>query len=147
MSVSRPPETPNPPAPAAATAAAGGAVVARSIFAAVLAWLVPGLGHLFLRRIGRGIVFFLLVVTAVAAGYLLQGELYRPQQGKPLSTLGTLGAMGMGLPYFLLRFGLGYAGDLMGRGYEYGSAFLLTAGLMNWLLVLDVWDIGRGKKR
>jgi hypothetical protein len=145
VSVSRPPETPTSPAPAP-QAAIGGAVLAHSVLAACLGWLVPGLGHIVLRRFGRGIAFFLLVVTAIAAGYLLQGELYHPQAGKPLSKLGTLGAMGMGLPYFLLRFGMSYAGDLMGRGYEYGSAFLLTAGLMNWLLVLDVWDIGRGKK-
>ena len=54
--------------------------------------------------------------------------------------------MGMGTPYFVLRYGLHYQGNVMGAGYEYGTAFLLTAGLMNLLLVLDAWDIVRGKK-
>ena len=54
--------------------------------------------------------------------------------------------MGMGFLYFLLRFGLHYQGNIMAAGYEYGTAFLLTAGLMNLLLVLDAWDIVRGKK-
>jgi hypothetical protein len=54
--------------------------------------------------------------------------------------------MGMGFPYFLLRYGLHYQGNMVGPGYEYGTAFLLTAGLMNLLLVLDCWDIVRGKK-
>lgn len=151
MPVSPPPpesstSSPSPaPPPATDTPLAPG-VLAHAGLAAGLAWLVPGLGHVYLRRFGRGILFFLLVMTALVVGYLLQGELYRPQQGKPLSTLATLGAMGVGVPYFLLRFGLQYSGDLMGRGYEYGSAFLLTAGLMNWLLAFDAWDIGCGKK-
>ena len=48
--------------------------------------------------------------------------------------------------YLLLRFVVGYSGDIVASGYEYGTAFLLTAGLMNWLLVLDCWDIVLGRK-
>jgi hypothetical protein len=150
--VSPPPESSpssSSPAPAAVPADSpplAPGVLAHAGLAAGLAWLVPGLGHLYLRRFARGLVFFLVVMTALVVGYLLQGELYRPQHGKPLSTLATMGAMGVGVPYFILRFGLQYSGDLMGRGYEYGSAFLLTAGLMNWLLAFDAWDIGCGKK-
>ena len=54
--------------------------------------------------------------------------------------------MGMGLPYFLARWAFGYAGDIEGPGFEYGSAFILTAGLMNLLLILDALDISRGMK-
>jgi hypothetical protein len=54
--------------------------------------------------------------------------------------------MGMGFLYFLLRYALHYQGNIAGAGYEYGTAFLLTGGLMNLLLVLDAWDIVRGKK-
>jgi hypothetical protein len=55
--------------------------------------------------------------------------------------------MGMGLPYFVLRFYLHHRGEVLAVGFEYGFAFLLTAGLMNLLLVLDAWDIARGRKR
>ena len=48
--------------------------------------------------------------------------------------------------YFVLRYLLGYHGDLVSPGFEYGSAFILTAGLMNLLLVLDAWDHARGRK-
>ena len=58
----------------------------------------------------------------------------------------ALGCMGMGIPYFVLLYPLHYAGDLTAPGYDYGTAFLLGAGLMNLLLVLDAWDIGSGKK-
>lgn len=110
------------------------------------AWLVPGLGHIYLKRYLRGIAFFVLVVASVIIGCRLSGNLYIPMQGQPLTLLATLGAMGTGFPYFLLRYGLHYQGDILGASYEYGTAFLLTAGLMNWLLVLDAFDIVRGKK-
>lgn len=129
------------PRPAPALPPVGNAVVA-----AVAAFLIPGLGHIYLRRWRRGLAFFLLVVLSLWVGWDLQGNLYRIVPNEPLSILGTLGAMGMGIPYFVLRWGLGYTGDILSAGYEYGTAFLLTAGLMNWLLVLDALDISRGKK-
>lgn len=120
--------------------------VGNPYLAMVLAWIVPGLGHVYLRRVGRGLAFLLLALISLWVGCELHGNLYRPITGQPLTNLATVGAMGMGLPYFVLRYGADYAGDIMGAGYEYGTAFLLTAGLMNWLLVLDAWDISRGKK-
>lgn len=115
-------------------------------WALVLAWLVPGAGHLWLGRRGRALVFFAIVLIALLIGLQLSGNLYRVDPGRPLTILGTIASMGMGVAYFGLRFVAGYAGDISGPGYEYGTAFLVTAGLMNLLLVLDVWDIGRGRK-
>jgi len=112
--------------------------------AVVLAWLVPGAGHFFLGRRGRGLAFLLLVLASIALGCALQGELYR-NVAQPLDTLATLACAAMGLPYFLL-YGLGYTGSIDSAGYEYGKAFVLTAGLMNILLILDAWDIARGDK-
>jgi hypothetical protein len=85
-------------------------------------------------------------MSCLLVGVSLDGNLHRILPGQPLTVLATLGSMGLGLPYFALRFGLGYQGDVVGAGYEYGSAFILTAGLMNILLALDVWDIARGRK-
>ena len=114
--------------------------------AGVLAWLIPGLGHIYVKRLRRGLAFFALVVAAIWIGCTLQGNLAHPVPNQPISGLATLGTIGMGLPYFLLRSVFGYTGDLVAPSFEYGSAFLVTAGLMNWLLVLDAWDISRGKK-
>jgi hypothetical protein len=114
--------------------------------AALLALLLPGLGHLFLGRRARALLFFALVACALVVGAVLRGNLYWPIEGRPLTYLATAGAMGMGLPYFALRFLLGYAGEITASGYEYGTAFLLSAGLMNLLLVLDAWDIAVGRK-
>jgi hypothetical protein len=117
-----------------------------AVVAVLSAWLVPGLGHIYLKRRLRGLAFFVLIMVSVFVGCRLEGNLYKAVPGQPLSALATLGSMGMGFPYFLLRYGLHYQGNIMGAGYEYGTAFLLTAGLMNLLLTLDAWDIVRGKK-
>lgn len=116
------------------------------VVAMLSAWLVPGLGHFYLKRRLRGLAFFVLVIASMLIGVRLEGNLYQVVAGQPLTILATLGSMGMGFPYFLLRYGLHYQGNVMGAGYEYGTAFLLTAGLMNLLLVLDTLDIVRGKK-
>jgi hypothetical protein len=120
--------------------------VGNPYLAGALAWLIPGLGHVYVKHWRRGLAFFVLVIASIAIGCALLGNLAHPVANQPISILATLGTIGMGLPYVLLRSAIGYAGDLMAPTYEYGSAFLVTAGLMNWLLVLDAWDISRGKK-
>jgi hypothetical protein len=138
--------TPSSPPQPAPPATQRPAPIANPLLAAVLAWLVPGAGHLFLKRGRRAALFFALVLVALVIGCKLQGNLYTPVQGQPLTLLATAGCMGMGLPYFALRYFLDYHGEVMAAGFEYGSAFVLTAGLMNLLLVLDAWDIALGKK-
>jgi hypothetical protein len=52
----------------------------------------------------------------------------------------------MGVPYFIasaLSFG---AGDVRAVTYEYGNAFLIVAGLLNLLVVIDAFDVARGRK-
>jgi hypothetical protein len=117
-----------------------------ALLAAVLAWLIPGAGHLYLGCKRRGVLFMVLVLTAVAVGIVLEGKLWRIVSGQPLSVLGTFGCAGLGAPYLVMRFVVGYEGNLVAQGYEYGAAFILTGGLMNLLLVLDAWDIARGWK-
>jgi hypothetical protein len=117
----------------------------RTIAAMVLAFLIPGAGHLYLRRRGRAIAFFCIVLALFAIGLAIDGRLYTVQQGSLLSLLATLGSMGMGIPYFLAR-SLGPSGDVTSITFEYGTAFTLTAGLMNLLLILDSYDISEGRK-
>ena len=114
--------------------------------ATALAWLVPGLGHVYLKRAVRGLIFFALVMIALGVGISLQGNLYQPIRGQWLTYLATFGQACAGIPYFVLRYGFHYQGQQEAAGYEYGTAFLLTAGLMNLLLVLDARDIAGGQK-
>lgn len=112
----------------------------------VLAWLVPGAGHLSQARWVRGFTFLALVCFSVVMGSSLDGKLFVAQPGSPLSTLGTIASLGAGIPYMILRWIVDYQGDMRSATYEYGGAFLLTAGLMNLLAMLDAWDVLRGRK-
>lgn len=118
----------------------------RPHLAVLSAWLVPGAGHFYLGRRLRGVLFFVIVLVTLLVGWSLEGNLYTFDAAQPMSILGTLGEMGLGVAYFALRFVVDYQGTLTAPGYEYGTTFLLTAGLMNLLLVLDAWDISRGRK-
>jgi hypothetical protein len=39
-----------------------------------------------------------------------------------------------------------YRDRIRSSASAYGTAYLWTAGLMNLLLLFDVWDIGKGRK-
>lgn len=111
-----------------------------------LAWFVPGLGHALLGRRLRAVVFFVVIVVGFLAGLRFDGELIVPHPGDPLSYLATIASVGNGLLFFIARgVGLGQ-GVVTSAAYEFGNTFLLTAGMMNLLLVLDAHDIATGKK-
>lgn len=111
-----------------------------------LAWLIPGLGHFLLGRRERAAVFAVVITVAFGVGIALRGELALPRPGEPLSLLATIACLGNGYLYFLAKLlGLG-EGVVTAPGFEYGNTFLLTGGMMNLLLLLDVHDIVHGHK-
>jgi len=76
----------------------------------------------------------------------LQGRLFPFQLSDMLVCLEAFAELGMGVPYFIASaLGLG-AGDVRAVTYEYGNAFLIVAGLLNLLVVIDVFDVARGRK-
>jgi hypothetical protein len=121
----------------------------RSPFAALaLAWLFPGLGHFVLGRRRTALAFALIVTATFLAGISFQGRLYSIEPGQPLTMLATFAVYGTGLLNIAARvLSENPGGTILSPTYEYGCAFLLTAGLMNLLLVLDAWDIATGRKR
>ena len=117
----------------------------KTISAILLALLVPGAGHVYLGRVARGIAYFCIILFLFGLGLAIDGRLYTVQQGSALSLLATAGSMGAGLFYILGR-AFGPPGDIHSITFEYGTAFTLTAGLLNLLLVLDSFDIAEGRK-
>jgi len=119
----------------------------RTVTAIVLAFLVPGAGHLYLGRRARGAVFFAIIVLMFLIGIGIDGELYTfaRASGSLLRVLAALGTAGAGLLYFGALFA-GVHGDITSITYEHGTAFAITAGLMNLLLMLDAFDIAEGRK-
>ena len=118
--------------------------------ACLAAWLLPGAGHLRLRRVGRGLLGMLCIGLLFGVGLGLQGRLDRPTSGEVLSGPATLACMGVGPSYFLARRStrLGYGdGDARAAGYEAGTTFLRAAGLLNIMLLLDAFDIAVRRKQ
>jgi hypothetical protein len=116
--------------------------------AMAIAWLFPGMGHVYLGRRKIGFSFALIVTLTFLAGLSLQGRLYTVEAGQPLTMLATFAVFGAGLLNIVARLlSENPGGTILAATYEYGCAFLLTAGLMNLLLVLDVFDIATGRKQ
>ena len=110
------------------------------------AWLIPGAGHLLQRRTQKGVVFLVTLTLMFATGLWLEGRLFPFQLSEPLVALAAFADTGMGIPYFIakaLRLG---EGRVVAVTYEYGNAFLIVAGLMNLLVVIDAYDVALGRK-
>lgn len=118
------------------------------LIAMALAWAVPGLGHFYLGRRRTAAAFLILVTATFLLGLSFQGRLYSIEREQPLTILATFAVYGAGLLNVASRaFSENPAGAILAPTYEYGCAYLLTAGLMNLLLILDAHDIARGRKR
>lgn len=120
---------------------------ARALPACILAWLLPGAGHLYLGRTRKGLALLagigLLFVLGVAMDARLQ--LYLGFDD-PLAFLRSIAQMALGLPYFLAR-ALGFeAGVVTSVTHEYGNTFTEVGGLLNILVMLDVYDTALGRK-
>jgi hypothetical protein len=110
------------------------------------AWAVPGAGHLWLGRRSKGFILLAALPIMFALGLALRGRLFPFVLNDPLVGLAALANLGIGIPYFVASaLGLG-AGDVRAVTYEYGNAFLIVAGLLNLLVVIDAYDLALGRK-
>jgi len=108
---------------------------------------VPGLGHAILSKWDRAIVFLCTIACMFSFGLYLQGELFGPDFNTIYSVLKFIADAGSGLFYWVSwLFGLG-AGDSTAYTYDYANVFLYVAGLLNMLIVVDVFDIAMGRKQ
>jgi len=110
------------------------------------AWLVPGLGHLWLGRREKGVVFFVALCAMFAIGLALDGRLFPFVWSEPLVALAAVADVAAGLPYLLAWLAGAGVGTPAAVSYEYGNTFLITAGLLNALVVIDAHDVARGRK-
>jgi hypothetical protein len=118
----------------------------------IVSWLIPGGGHFLLKRTGRGAVLMGTIVLMFALGLLMRGVMFHPQRADLLTTIitygGFLGDLASGLLY-LLAYVFGYVNnvvDVAGHVHDYGTKFLVAAGLLNILAMIDAYEIAKGKK-
>jgi len=121
-------------------------ITTQSIVVLILGWLLPGAGHLMLRKWWRGLLLFVSVLVMFILGILMQGKVYSANTGDILDMLGFVGDVGSGVLYFAAQIM-----DL-GRGAihiavaDYGTKFIIVAGLLNIMAAIDAHHIAIGKK-
>lgn len=114
--------------------------------ALIVGWLIPGAGHLLTGRWVRGLLLFLSIAAMFWLGLAMQGKLYVPNTGDVLEMLGFAGDFGNGLFYALGRiFDLGHGAVQLATA-DYGTKFIVVAGLLNFISAVDAHNLRIGRK-
>jgi hypothetical protein len=111
----------------------------------IAGWLVPGGGHFLLRKWGRGALLAASILGMFALGLAMQGKVYANAHDI-LDILGLAGDLGNGLPYIISRFlGLGDV-QVQVTTADYGTRFIVVAGLLNIIAAVDAHNLRTGRK-
>lgn len=117
-----------------------------SVLLCLASWAIPGAGHLWLGRRSKGLIFLAALPLMFTIGLAVHGRLFPFDLSEPLVGMAAVADLGIGLTYFLAG-ALGYgAGDVRAATYEHGNAFLIVAGLLNLLVIIDAYDVATGRK-
>lgn len=120
----------------------------RTALACVAGLLIPGLGHLLIGRWGRAVLLALAIGGMFAVGlFWMGGRLHQPEPGEPLSFFPFIANAGLGAIYALCyAWKVGFEANAAVPTYEFGNTLLFGSGLLNYLVVLDAFDIAVGRK-
>ncbi len=111
----------------------------------IAGWLAPGAGHFLIGKWIRGLLIASSVVCMFALGLAMHGKLYAGAQDI-LDLLGLAGDLGNGLMYFVGRtLGLG-AAPVQVTTADYGTKFIVVAGLLNVIAAVDAHNLRTGRK-
>jgi hypothetical protein len=112
----------------------------------IAGWLIPGAGHLMLRKWIRGGLLLVSIVTMFTIGLALRGKIYSPNTGDLLDMLNFAGDLGTGLLYLVARiFDLGQVTVQVATA-DYGTKFIVVAGLLNIIAAVDAHSLATGRK-
>jgi hypothetical protein len=134
---------------------AGEKAPAKAWLMGMVGWFVPGFGHLLQGRWVRALLLGGAVWVCFLGGLWMGGHLFLVNTNEPgssalLQVPPMIANLGSGLLYIVCWFfGVGFADDPLHAAratYEYGNTFLLIAGLLNYLAMLDAFDISAGRK-
>jgi hypothetical protein len=113
---------------------------------AIAAWMLPGLGHLILRRPGRAMLFFVAVAGLAITGYAMRGNVFPLHSNDPFGTLGFLADAGSGVFYLLSRVFEAAGPDVSRAAGDYGTRFIAAAGVVNVLSAFDAFEVASGRR-
>ena len=115
-----------------------------ALVAAVTGWIVPGLGHLVLRRWSKAAVYFLCIGALALAGLAMRGAVFSAGAEDIFDRLGFFADLGAGAFYFLAHQIQTAGPDVAHATGDYGTRLFAAAGMLNLLTVLEAYDLGRG---
>ncbi len=118
-----------------------------AVVAPAVGWLIPGAGHMIQRRWIRGLLLFISIATLFVLGLAMQGRIYKANGGDILDILGFIGDVGAGGFYILTLANDWGQGAIAFATADYGTKFMIVAGLLNFIAVADAYHIAIGKKR
>jgi hypothetical protein len=119
---------------------------ALALVAAIAGWLVPGLGHVLLRKWGKAVVYFFAVAILALVGLWMRGNVFNSNAADAFDMLGFFADIGSGIFYFLAGTINPAGADVSRASGDYGTRLFATAGVLNLLCVLEVLQIGFGSK-
>lgn len=112
----------------------------------IAGWLVPGAGHVMLKKWVRGLLLFVSILGMFSIGIALEGKIYTPNTGDLLDILGFAGDLGSGLVYAMARlFDWGHP-SMQTALADYGTKFIVVAGLLNVVAAIDAHSLAIGRK-
>lgn len=117
------------------------------VYAPLLAgWLLPGAGHFLQRMWIRGALLLVAIGGMFFIGIAMQGKLYTGAHDI-LDILGLAGDLGSGLLYLISReLGLG-ADQVQVTIADWGTRFIVVAGLLNVIAAVDAHNLATGRKK
>ena len=117
------------------------------VIAPALGWLIPGAGHLAQKRWIRGALLLISIASLFVLGILMQGRIYKANGGDILDILGFIGDVGAGGLYLVSLACDWGQGAIAFATADYGTKFMIVAGLLNFIAVADAYHIAIGKKQ
>lgn len=110
-------------------------------------WVVPGLGHLLMKKYKRAIIFFISITLMFIVGILIHGRFFEDTGGNPLAMLAYFGDIGNGILFIIAKKFSLLNVDFSASTFEYGTAYLATSGFLNFMVAINAYDIAKGKKK
>jgi hypothetical protein len=133
--------------PAAQTTSASVPFTPMAALAPAVGWFIPGAGHLIQKRWIRGLLLMFSVTAMFAFGLAMEGKIYKANTGDLLDILGFIGDFGSGAMYILGRMLEWGGSNITTANADYGTKFIVVAGLLNIMAAVDAYHIAIGKKQ
>ena len=122
-------------------------ITAMSVIAPAVGWLIPGAGHLIQKRWVRGLLILVCIFAMFFLGLAMQGRVYAPNSGDILDMLGFIGDLGAGALYIITRVNDWGQGAIQKATADYGTKYIIVAGLLNLIAAVDAYHIAIKKKQ